>query len=413
MSIAAGGQAPRVLFGVTNPQRERELREHLTAAGFQVVERCLDGQTLADRAQRLDSDVALVSADLHRLSAPLLLAMNEARLPVVLLGEKADFERYEGLAHLIAAQSSLDEVVEAVHHAMALGVAYARPNSSNGIDSGAWPVHMAGSGTGKVLTLISGKGAPGVTTIAIGLAHTLSAHGLRVVLVDADLRAGNVLAYLNLSPMKGILGLTAGARDGAMPHVEGELQDGQGFRVLAGLERPEDHSLLRPALVTAALAGLRDLADIIIVDGGQVTSATSSPVTETLLRQADGVLLACTGDLVGAWNARCCQRHLVEHLGISPGGIALILNRYEGRGQYKADELASLLGLEALGVVPEDRRAARRAVEAQSPISSGGGRLGRAFQRLANDLTGPRSTPAGVRTGRRWPIRRLAAGGKR
>ena len=67
---------------------------------------------------------------------------------------------------------------------------------------------------GNVIAVVSGKGAPGKTTVAIGLAAALGERGRRVVLVDADLRGGNVGAYLDLDPRRGLFGLAYGA-DGA------------------------------------------------------------------------------------------------------------------------------------------------------------------------------------------------------
>jgi flagellar biosynthesis protein FlhG len=339
--------------------------------------------------------------------------MSETRLPVVLMGDLADLQKYDGLAHFIAAHATPEEVLQALVQGLRLGASYSAAGSPEESSSRAWQPDFDASGSGKVLTLVGGKGAPGVTTTAIGLAYALSKLGRRVVLVDADLRAGNVLAYLNLSPVQGILGLAAGNHDSSLP-VESELQDGPGVGILVGLERPEDYVFFTPTLVTAILASLRELADVVIVDAGQITSATSPETTEALLRQADGILLVCMGDLVGAWNARCCQRHLVEHLGLSPGGIALILNHYERRGQYSAAELASFLGLEAVGTVPEDRTALYRAVAAQIPAGASGGKVGRAFRGLANELTGRRQPAAREKTkGKRWTFRRVVAGGRR
>src|SRR5690606_4437399 len=93
------------------------------------------------------------------------------------------------------------------------------------------------------------------TTIAIALAATLAASGLRVALVDADLRGGNVAPYLDLDPRRGLVGLMAAGGQLA-PRLNDELQAGPDFAVLAGMERPELAAGLHDALLAAAVPAL-------------------------------------------------------------------------------------------------------------------------------------------------------------
>jgi flagellar biosynthesis protein FlhG len=395
--------AARVLLAIGNPKRERELREHVVSAGFVIVERCLDGPSLAERALRLDADVALASSDLHRLSNPTLLSIREARLPLVLLADQDDFERYTGFAHIISNRCTPAEALHALRQAQVLGANYTEvsPDRAGRASLG----ESGDSETGRVLALVGGKGAPGVTTVAIGLASSLAQMGRRVVLVDADLRVGNVVPYLDLDPSHGVLGLAVARQGTASLPVEDELQDGPGFRVLAGLERPEAYAALTPELVGSAVTRLRQLAHYVLIDAGQITAATSSAVGEAAVRSADGVLLVAGADLVGAWNAQCCVRHLTDGLGLASASVAVVVNRYEKRGQYSQEDIEQALGTEVVGLVPEDRRSARRALSEQLPINEAGGKVARALRditaQLANGQTAAPAKPAG----RRWPLR--------
>jgi MinD-like ATPase involved in chromosome partitioning or flagellar assembly len=257
---------------------------------------------------------------------------------------------------------------------------------------------------GRVLALVGGKGAPGVTTVAIGLARVLAAIDRRgVVLVDADLRAGNVVPYLDLDPSHGILGLAV-ARQGAtgLP-AEDELQDGPGFRVMAGIERPETYQALTPELITAALTRLRELSHFVLIDAGQLAAATSSPFMETVIRQSDGLLLVTGADLVSVWNAQCCWRFLREELGFLGGAVGAVVNRFEKRGQYSALEIEQALGIPVLGVIPEDRRAAQRAAAEQVPLGDTSRRVASALNQLARGLVGGSSDIKTTNARRRWP----------
>lgn len=411
MNIDSGGRALRVILAVGNPKRERELRDYLTAAGVVIAERCLDGPSIYERAVHLDTDVALVSSDLHRLSPATLSAIRETNLPLVLLCDQSEREQYEGYAYFLSRNAPPTEALKALQEAIQLGVAYGGEQRSESASESAWTESPRGEG--RVLALVGGKGSPGVTTVAIGLAHTLAAMNRPVILVDADLRGGDIVPYLDLHPSRGLLGLAA-SRYGAGLSVEDELQDGPGFRALAGLERPEDYAAVTPELMAATLAELRELRADVLVDLGQVSATTPSPVSEAVLRHSDGVLLVSRADLVGAWHTRCCLHYLANGLGIPEGGVALVVNFQQGRGQFSPGELASTLSVELLGVILDDRKSALNTAQAQLPISAAGGKMSTAFRGLAAGLTGQRAGSTRATPAKRsWRPRLKTVAGRR
>ncbi|MPZ49727.1 MAG: hypothetical protein GEU75_10625 [Dehalococcoidia bacterium] len=402
----AARPAIRAILAVGNPARERELREALIAGGIAISERCLDGASLVERAQSLDADVALVSSDLHRLSPATLLSLREARLPLVLLAEPADFGKYAGLAHLLSSRSSAGEAAKTMRQAAARGAVYAASPGADGGRPGGESYARGPDVEGRVLVLLAGKGAPGVTTLAIGLAEALSERRRRVVLVDADLRGGNVVPYLYLDPSRGLLGLGVDryGDSGSLP-VEEELQDGPGFMVLAGIEKPEAQRSVTAELATAAVRRLRELYDEVVVDAGEIVGGNSSAAAESLIRAADRVLVVAGAGLVAAWNAQCCVRYLREELGLPPELLGVLLNRREGRAGYGPREVEQALGLPVLAVIPEDRRAARRAIVEQLPLTVIGGKAARGLRALAAQLTEQATAPARAGKQRRWPLR--------
>lgn len=410
----AGDHRPpiRILLAVGNPERERRLRDALLAEGLVVAERCLDGPSLAERAQAFDADVALASTDLHRLSTATLLAIREARLPLVLLAEPGDVGKYGGLAHILPGGCPSQEVANALRRAMERGAVYGASSAVDGRQAREKTGGDGGGGGGRVIALLSGKGAPGVTMVAIGLAAALSERGRRVVLVDADLRGGNVGPYLDLDPRRGLVGLAYG-RNGssAACPVEEELQEGPGFMVLAGVERSDSGLRVSAELLTAAVAALREAFDEVLMDVGEVVAGASSAASEAVLRAANRLLVLAGPHLVALWNARGAVRHLRENLGVAPEAIGIVLNRREGREEYAADEVERALGLPVLALLPEDRRAARRAVAEQVPITAAGGPLARQVRRLAAVLAaeGVSQERAAPRSVRRFPLALMGA----
>jgi MinD-like ATPase involved in chromosome partitioning or flagellar assembly len=359
----------RVLLGAGDRDLERRLTRELSAAGIAIAARALDGPSLLERAAEPGIDVVLASADLHRLTDATLLALRERRRPVVLLAaDAADTERLSTLARVLPASSSGAIVADAVRQAESRG---AYSTTLDGVDLPA-SIARPNERRGRVIAVTSGKGAPGKTTIAIALAALLAVDGSSVVLVDADLRGGNVAPYLDLDPRRGLVGF--GAAGGRLTD---ELQDGPGFAVLAGIERPELTRGLREDTLSGLVAALRERIDAVVVDLG-------APAEPAVLRGADELLLVTGADLVSVWNARVALRAIRD--GAGGASLFAIVNRREGREHYDRDEVERALGVPVLGVVREDRKAARRAIEKQIPLSSAGGRAARDLRALAAAL---------------------------
>lgn len=394
MTDASGERSPlRVLLAVGNPQRERQLRDALSGAGVVVAGRCLDGPSLVERASGFDYDVALAASDLHRLSPATLSAIREARLPVVLLVSASDLDRVSGLAHLVPTDANPAEIAKALSEAWSRGANYPVASahtsvSERTLDADTEPEAL-GEGSGKIIAVLSGKGAPGVTTVAIGLAAALGERRRRAVLVDADLRGGNVAAYLDLDPRRGLLALVYGSGGDALGgRIDNELQDAPGFSALAGIEHSDPRSQISPELMSAVLANLKSRFDPVVVDLGEILSGMPVPPADAALRSSGTVLLVTRGDLVSLWNARACLRHLQEGLGLDADVIRIVLNRREKSGQYNGSEVERALGFPVLAVIPEDRRAALAAIERQLPLTAAGGRAARELSSLARQLVG-------------------------
>jgi Flp pilus assembly CpaE family ATPase len=161
----------------------------------------------------------------------------------------------------------------------------------------------------------------------------------------------------------------------------------------------------------AAVRTLQEKFDDVLVDVGEVVAGASSAASEAILRTADRLLVLVGADLVALWNARAVLRYLREGLGAAPEAIGAVLNRREGREHYAAEEVERALGLPVLAELPEDRRAARRAVAEQLPITGAGGSAARQVRRLAGLLAadGVSEERAVTRSPRRFPFALKAA----
>ncbi|MGE5595711.1 MAG: AAA family ATPase [Hyphomicrobiales bacterium] len=386
MQALGNGPRPRILLGVRNPEYERQVLSALSAGGFDVAGRCLDGPSLVAQANEVDA--VLASADLHRLTVDSLEVVRSSGTPLVLLVEPSDIVQFEGLAYLVPAASSGADIVSALRGAIQRGVIQeAPPATERQSEEVSAPLAQGG----QVLALVSGKGSPGTTTVAIGLAAALGHQSSRVGLVDADLRGGGVAPYLDLDPRRGLIGLTVGPATDDL--VGAELQEANGFRVLAGVERPEMRDRVTVQQLVTAVTTLRERFEFTIIDVGQSLPGMASDAANTAIRCADQVLVVTTADLAGLWNTRHCLRYLQESLGLPRERLALVINRHAGRHEYGGAEVERALGVRVVATVPDDRKAAMRAAREQLPLTAIGGSAARQVVALADELARPPAAP--------------------
>ncbi len=386
MQASGNGSRPRILLGVRNPVYERQLLTALSAGGFDVAGRCLDGPSLVAQANEVDA--VLASADLHRLTFESLEVVRNSGTPLVLLVGPSEITHFQGLAYLVPAASNGADIVSAMRGAIERGVIQeATPAMERPSEEARAPLAHGG----QVLALVSGKGAPGTTTMAIGLAAALNHQGSRVVLVDADLRGGGVAPHLDLDPRRGLIGLTVGPATDDV--VGSELQEASSFSVLAGIERPEMRDRVTPEQLITAVGILQTRFQFTVVDVGQSLPGVASDAANAAVRTADQVLVVTTADLTGLWNTRHCLRHLQESLGLPRERMALVINRHAGRHAYGATEVERALGIRVIATVPDDRKAAMRAAREQVPLTAVGGSAVRQVAALADELTRPPVSP--------------------
>lgn len=409
----AAPPAPRVVVAVGEPEWERRLLAGLRAAGLILAGRCLDGDGLA-RLSATDGDVVLAAATLHGLSPATLRAIHDAGLPLVLLTGAEHIAPDDRRTTLLPPDAPVAVICAALQAAAGRDPAQplTRPLPDRAIAGNVKPADPSGGGAGQVIALVGGKGAPGVTTLASAVAGALGERGRAVLLVDADLRVGDIHACLDLDPRRGLGAVAIGAGNvdpaGWERRLAQETQAGPGFTVLTGIERGPVRARVGPEVVLAALGAARRGYQDVIVDAGAALPGLMPAGVEAALRHADRVLLVATPDLLGLWQARVARNVLRDDLGIPAARLALVLNRWSRRRHHPPDEVARAFGLPVQATVPLDAAAAARALAAQTPLTMAGGRqVARAVRGLAGTLI---AAAAGIpEQRRRWGSARRRA----
>ncbi len=121
--------------------------------------------------------------------------------------------------------------------------------------------------TARVVTVTSGKGGVGKSSISVNLAIALSKLGKRVIILDADFGLANVEVMLGIRPQNNLVDLIFRGKSLADiitkgPENIGFISGGSGIQEMTNLQKHQIVYLIQK------LAELDNLADIILIDTG-------------------------------------------------------------------------------------------------------------------------------------------------
>ena len=186
-------------------------------------------------------------------------------------------------------------------------------------------------------------GAPGRTTIAIGVAEALAESGRRVCLVDADTYAPSVAMALGIvEEASGLIVACRHADNGSLsPAAMGGLvrQVRPGWVVLGGLSRPDRWPDLRAGALDRVWAACRESFDVTVVDIGFCLEIDESAGPWSRSRNAAALTaLAAADQVVAVADASASGAARVAHAWSDLGAraptarLALVRNRAGGPG---------------------------------------------------------------------------------
>ena len=285
----------------------------------------------------------------------------------------------------------------------------------------------------RVITVWGPAGAPGRTTIAIGLAAELAARGHAVCLLDADTYGGTVapaLGLLDESPGFAAACRLAGSDALSATELDRVAQSALGaggvpFSVLTGIGRPHRWPELSAARVTTVLEHCRRWRSVVIVDAGfsletdeevssDLVASRRNAATIAALRASDDVVAVGAADPVGL--ARLLRTHADLLETVDTARVHIVANRVRAsvlgidpHGQVR-QTLDRFAGIGDAVLIDDDRDAAdaalltARPVPAAAPRSALSRGIGELSDRLgfARDGTGnTRARWAGLLIGRR------------
>jgi cellulose biosynthesis protein BcsQ len=269
-----------VLTAVAAPSIEAELVAGFAEPGLdiRVVRRCVDLVELLAAAAVGIARAALISADLRGLDREALAQLAASGITVVGLAADEAGERLLhqlGAGFVVATGAPPAQVAGALHAAAAAGPQLVASGATAAAASRTRPisgVQADAAGPGSLLAVWGPAGAPGRTTVALGLADAFAVRGLRTLLVDADPYGGCVATLTGL--LDEAPGLVAACRAANAGRLDvARLAEccrivGRDLRVLTGLSDARRWPELRASSLEIVLSLGRWLADVTVIDCG-------------------------------------------------------------------------------------------------------------------------------------------------
>lgn len=202
---------------------------------------------------------------------------------------------------------------------------------------------------GSVLSVFSGKGGIGATSMAANLAVALAERGTKTALVDLSFQIGDLGVMLDQPPRYSLVdALVEGRIDEArLRSVLSQHESGVSLlTVAASPEVGEDITRHHMIEVFGALAST---FDYVVVDIGRHLDDRTAEVLEL----SDEIFMLCTLDIPSIRNA---SRYfdVLERMDIERDRFRLVINRFQKKTRLSPKDAEAALGMDIFWMIPND-----------------------------------------------------------
>lgn len=179
----------------------------------------------------------------------------------------------------------------------------------------------------RMIVVAGGKPGLGVTTVSVNLAVALARHGLRTVLIDADLQQPDAAVLCGCSPAPNLGEVLASRRDihEALQRGPGGMQLIAGISIADAKSRGTERSQVR---FLRQLSSLGKHVDVFVVDAG----STPSEFARQLWAGASEVLLVTSPDVVAVMDSYATVKTMFTPAPLAPQ-LRLIVNHAADQAQ--------------------------------------------------------------------------------
>jgi pilus assembly protein CpaE len=262
-------------------------------------------------------------------------------------------------------------------------------------------VHTVAAERGKIISIMGSKGGVGTTTVAVNLAVSLAERKTEqsIALVDLNAVVGEIPLFLAVRPsynwgeiMQNIGRLDSGFLMNIM------VRHGSGLYVLPSPSKLNGYPGATPDTMQRILNVLRDMFDVVVIDGGQSMDSAHLKVIE----MSDTLLIISILSLPCLHNTHNLLRSL-KGLSILPRDrIRVVINRYLKKSDVSIRDAEESIKQEIFWSIPNDYKATMSAINQGKPLSRVGRKapVTRSLTEMANYLVGEHSEDTTKRTKR-------------
>lgn len=126
----------------------------------------------------------------------------------------------------------------------------------------------------KIFAVTSVKGGTGKTTFALNLAASFALNKKRVLLIDADLAAGDIAARLDVGYEKDLYNCYEDIRNHTFEHVEDYVRPyHEGIDIIPSPKDPRNANRIEPSFLTYLLSKVSLKYEVIIIDTNHLLSS--------------------------------------------------------------------------------------------------------------------------------------------
>jgi pilus assembly protein CpaE len=225
-----------------------------------------------------------------------------------------------------------------------------------------------GMKNGKIISVCGSKGGVGTTTVAVNLSISYAHRKppLSVALLDMNTLFGEIPLFLEISPKFHWGEITKNIERLDNTFLMNVLtRHSSGVHVLPSPAYLNGHHLPTPAIMQRLLGLMRQLFDVVIIDGGQ----TLNDAALKGMQLSDAVLLVSTLSLPCLSNTNKLLRSFTDLGYIKKERIKVILNRYLKKNEITLEDAETGIGQNVFGSIPNDYKTTMAAINSGKPLS--------------------------------------------
>ena len=256
---------------------------------------------------------------------------------------------------------------------------------------------------GKAIVVTSGKGGVGKTTATVNIGAALAESGMSVLLMDADLGLRNLDLMLGVENR--IVYDIVDVLEGRCRLRQAIVKNKRNERLaLLPASQTKNKDAIKKGQMQMLIGEIRNSYDFILID----CPAGIEQGFNNAVEGAEEAIIVCTPEIS---SVRDADRVAGLLAGSEIDSVKLVVNRVRSelvrkREMMSVQDVEEILGLNAIGAVPEDPLVVRAANLGEPLIYSLRSPAGQEYKRIAQKLMGQRE-PNVPKSGVGWFFERL------